>query len=207
VEFLSDWVMNIILFILLATIIDMLLPNSGMKKYVKMVTGLLLIVIILDPLFKLVSLDFEQTLSTFHLQPENEEKNIENLIEMKKTEIQASNRAYILEQMAVQMKTEVEEELVEKYDVRVEQVLLSIKEESKEELSHEDISSIEVILSEQQEEEKDSIPVVKPIEIDTSKQLQLEDPKRDVTKIISFLATEWEIDTEIIGVSVEGGKE
>ena len=205
-EFLSDWIMNIILFILLATIIDMLLPNTGMKKYVKMVTGLLLIVIILNPLFKLMSQDFEQALSSFHINPENEEKNLENLIEMKKTEIQASNRAYILKQMAVQMKTDVEEELVEKYDVRVEQVLLSINDDSKEELSHEDISSIKVILSEQQEEEG-SVPVVKPIEIDTSEQLQLEDPKRDVTEIISYLATEWEIDTEIIGVTVEGGKE
>ncbi len=39
-DFLKEWVTNIILFILLATVIDMLLPNSSMQKYTKMVTGL-----------------------------------------------------------------------------------------------------------------------------------------------------------------------
>ena len=41
-EFIKEWVTNIILFILLATVIDMLLPNSKFQKYTKMVTGLLL---------------------------------------------------------------------------------------------------------------------------------------------------------------------
>ncbi|MDV2687064.1 stage III sporulation protein AF, partial [Alkalihalophilus lindianensis] len=51
-DFLIEWVTNIILFILLATVIDMLLPNSSMQKYTKMVMGLLLIAIILTPIFK-----------------------------------------------------------------------------------------------------------------------------------------------------------
>ena len=41
-EFIKEWVTNIILFILFATVIDMVLPNSKFQKYTKMVTGLLL---------------------------------------------------------------------------------------------------------------------------------------------------------------------
>ena len=42
----------------------MLLPNSSMQKYTKMVTGLLLIAIILTPIFKLISKDFETALAS-----------------------------------------------------------------------------------------------------------------------------------------------
>jgi len=92
-DFLKEWVTNIILFILLATVIDMLLPNSSMQKYAKMVTGLLLIAIILTPIFKLISKDFETAMASIPSFQGNEEKNMENLIELKKKEIQASNDA------------------------------------------------------------------------------------------------------------------
>ena len=52
-EFIKEWVTNIIIFILFATVIDMLLPNSKFQKYTKMVIGLLLIAIIFTPIFKL----------------------------------------------------------------------------------------------------------------------------------------------------------
>ncbi|WP_010173532.1 stage III sporulation protein AF [Bacillus coahuilensis] len=61
-NYLIEWITNIIIFILLATVIEMLLPSNQMKKYTKMVIGLLLISIILTPLFKLLSQDFEQML-------------------------------------------------------------------------------------------------------------------------------------------------
>lgn len=206
---LTEWITNIILFILLATVIDMLLPNSSMQKYVKMVVGLLLIVIILTPLFQLLTQDFEQTFASMNLTPQNDQKNIENLIELKKTEIQASNRAYILEQMAVQMETEVEEELMEGYGLTVENILLSTKEEDKEITSPEElgkIMSIEVILSEQNSDQN-AVSVVKPINIDTSKQTQIEKNQQpDVIEITTFLASIWGSDPKQIVVSVEGGK-
>src|SRR3954470_20100477 len=101
-DFLIEWVTNIILFILLATVIDMLLPNSSMQKYTKMVTGLLLIAIILTPIFKLISRDFETTLGSIPSLQTPGEKNMKNLIDSKKKEIQDSQHAYILKTMRVQ---------------------------------------------------------------------------------------------------------
>ncbi|WP_078545817.1 stage III sporulation protein AF [Litchfieldia alkalitelluris] len=206
-SFLTEWITNIILFILLATIIDMLLPNSSMQKYVKMVTGLILIVIILTPLFNILSKDFENIVASINISPVNDEKNMENLIEMKKKEIQASTRAYSLEQVAVQMKSRVEEELMEKYDLEVKEVILSLKEDIEHaEPTIDDIASIQVILTEKLNESNE-IPVVKPVVIDTSKQPKQEDQGMNVKPIITYLSTEWEIHTEMIEVTVEGGKE
>ena len=59
-SFLSSWISNIIIFILLATVIDMLLPSSSLQKYTKMVIGLLLIAIIITPILSLFQTNFEQ---------------------------------------------------------------------------------------------------------------------------------------------------
>jgi stage III sporulation protein AF len=203
-QFLTEWITNIILFVLLATIIEMLIPNSSMQKYVKMVTGLLLIAIILTPLLNLFKKDFDQLFSSLALKPILQEKNIENVIEMKKKEIQETQRAYILEQMAVQLKNEVEEELMQQYGLQVESVLVSIKDEEEQDFNAEDIDSIEVILS-KKENTSNSIPAVKPISIDTSKPINRhQDRETNTSKEINrFLANKWGIDGGKIAVIVE----
>ncbi|MEH7383120.1 stage III sporulation protein AF [Bacillus sp. JJ1533] len=211
-SFIAEWITNIILFILLATIVDMLLPSSSMQKYVKMVTGLLLILIILTPLFSLFKSDLDQALLNMNLKPVQSEKNLENLIDLKKKEIQASQRAYILETMAVQLESEVEEELVQsEYDLTVQEVnvFLSSEVDVKETVTLDDIQSIEVVLS-KETAEPDDVPVVKPVEINTSKQIEPVYKKVDQTNVKAItksLSTRWEIDSEKIVVTVEGGKE
>ncbi len=117
-EFIKEWVTNIILFVLFATLIDMLLPTSKFQKYTKMVVGLLLISIILTPIFKLFSTDFEEVFATaIPKWEENKDGQIKNLIDLQKSEIQASHDAYILEQMAVRLKEGAEEELMDQFDV------------------------------------------------------------------------------------------
>ncbi|MCH1626621.1 stage III sporulation protein AF [Ferdinandcohnia quinoae] len=200
-DFIGEWITNIILFILLAVIVDMLLPNSSMQKYVKMVTGLLLIVIILTPLFSFLNSDIEQTLTKLKLSPNPTDKNIENLIEMKKEEIQAHTLAYSLETVAVLMKKQVEEELVQKdLNLVVKDVTPSMTDDSGE------IMSIKVVLSEETVE-PDGIPVVNQVDIDTSEQIEPIENGRDMTSLTNSLATIWEIDSEKIVVIVEGGKE
>ncbi|MCC3358695.1 stage III sporulation protein AF [Bacillus sp. REN16] len=211
-SFIAEWVTNIILFILLATIMDMLLPSSSMQKYVKMVTGLLLILIILTPLFSLFKSDLDQALLNMNLKPVQTEKNLENLIDLKKKEIQASQRAYALETVQVQMRNDVEEELMTKQSnltVQKVNILLNSEIENNDTVTYDDIQSIEVVLSEETAE-PDDVPVVKPVEINTSKQIKPVYKKADQTNVKAIaksLSTRWEMDSEKIVVTVEGGKE
>lgn len=52
-EFLSSWLKSIILVILMATFIDLLLPNHTMQRYVKTVVSLFILLTLLHPLFTL----------------------------------------------------------------------------------------------------------------------------------------------------------
>jgi stage III sporulation protein AF len=198
-EFLTEWITNIIVFVLLATVIDMLLPSSNMQKYVKIVTGLLLITIILTPLLKLMTADVDAVVDSFRLNGASQNNSVENLIEMKKKEIQASQRAYILEQMAVQMKQQAEKELMEKSGKVIEKVSIAATDL---ENIPDSITEVTVYLS--AKEDKDAIEAVRNVEIDTGDKTRAEKTDENVSLVTSLLAEEWNLSPEKI-IIAEGG--
>jgi len=206
VSALTEWITNIILFILLATIIDLLLPNSNFQKYTKMVVGLLLILIIVTPVFKLLNVDVDKLWSSMRLSSLTEQKSVENLVDFKKKEIQASQRAYILEQMAVQMKTEVKEELMKQYGVAIDHIQIQPKQTTEEptiETIGKHIESVQVTLKAGTNSKE--IANVEIVSIDTSKSQPDQKQTKHTKQIISFLATHWGIQKSQIVVT--GGEQ
>jgi len=53
---LTLWLKKIILLVLLAAFLDLILPNTTLQRYVKMVMGLILLLTIISPVFSLFSL-------------------------------------------------------------------------------------------------------------------------------------------------------
>ncbi|OPG96249.1 stage III sporulation protein AF [Chryseobacterium mucoviscidosis] len=54
---LSSWLRELIMIVLLATFVDMLLPNRSMERYVKLVLSLLILLTLLSPITKLLKSD------------------------------------------------------------------------------------------------------------------------------------------------------
>jgi stage III sporulation protein AF len=203
VHFLTEWVTNIIIFVLLATVIDMLLPNTNLQKYTKIVTGLLLIAIILTPVLKLISKDFETALQSIPIFQEAEEKNMENLIDLKKKEIQASQRAYILETMAVQLKEGTEEELMNQYGLEVANIDITIDETTKQ--SFPDNLQKVIVQLKKSEEEANVVEVIKPVEINMNQPPpQTKRLTAQSEEITSLLAGKWNVSEGAIEVLIEG---
>lgn len=205
-DFIKEWITNIILFVLLATVIDMLLPSSNMQKYTKLVTGLLLIAIILTPILKLISSDFEKELASVSFLKQNNEKNMGNLIEMKKKEIQATQHAYILETMAVQLKEDAQEELINQYGVKITNIDFVIDEQDQ----HEFPESLEKVIVKvaRPEQKSEAVEVVKRIDINSENQPASSKQKDEAEngKITSLLSKKWKIEKNNIEVlMVEGG--
>lgn len=66
-EWLTDWLRQIIAVILLAGIIDLLVPSSSYQRYVRLVIGLLILLTLLSPVLRLLQGDFETRLTdTLH---------------------------------------------------------------------------------------------------------------------------------------------
>lgn len=199
-SFLTDWITNIIIFVLLATVIDMLLPSSNMQKYAKIVTGLLLITIILTPLFKLMATDFDKVMESIDINGDSRNNSVENLIEMKKKEIQASQRAYILEQMAVQMKQQAEKEMMDEHGKVIEKVV--VKAEDLENVP-DSITEVTVVVKDKQE--NTTIETVLNVEIDTGTETRKKTPEESTSQMASLLAEQWNLTPDKIIITVDGG--
>ncbi|UII54806.1 stage III sporulation protein AF [Cytobacillus spongiae] len=203
-EFLKEWITNIILFVLLATVIDMLLPNSKLQKYTKMVTGLLLITVIMAPILKILSVDLEKTMAAVTIFDQSGEKNMEDSIEMKKIEIQASQRAYILEQMAVQLEKDAEEELMIQYGLEIEKIELLV-EENEQVPSLENLQKVMVQLKQPNDGAKAAVEVVKTVEINTEKPLENKAAEEHADNVASLLSQKWNVKEKTIEVLIERG--
>ncbi|HEY5587968.1 MAG TPA: stage III sporulation protein AF [Candidatus Paceibacterota bacterium] len=59
IEVLKVWVTNITIAIFFITAVEMILPDNNMKKYAKFVLGLMLIVVIINPIIKIFNKDFD----------------------------------------------------------------------------------------------------------------------------------------------------
>ena len=105
--FIREWVITIISVIIFVTFIEILIPNSNYKRYINVITGLLLIVVILTPLTKFINrqIDFEEEvlrifnqleLSTAQNRINNiQYSNDEAVIELYKNKISQQVKSYI----------------------------------------------------------------------------------------------------------------
>ena len=202
---LTDWVTNIIVFILFAIIMDMLLPNSTMQKYTKLVIGLLLIAVFIAPILSIFNKNFTSNIQEKILQGSTwKNPQLENSMESKKREIEGAQQAYILEHMAVQLKNEAEKELMDQSNYAIQDINISLLDKSGE-MNVENIETIQVIVAESQESSRESVQPVEKIEIEIDKnQSDVSDtPSSELTTILS---TVWGIDPSkiVIGLN-EGG--
>ncbi|WP_179107154.1 stage III sporulation protein AF [Sediminibacillus massiliensis] len=182
-------------------LIDLILPNSSMKKYIKVVVGLLLILIFLQPLFHLFRSDFETYLNNAipALEAEMSDQQMKNSIESKKSEIEDSQRAYILEQMVVQMKQQVEEGLSKQYGVQINDIVFSFQEGS--ELTFETLETVDVVL--EASPLRTNKGEVKEIVIDTEQDVQnLRNQETD--QIQKYLYESWQLENQNLKVHWEG---
>lgn len=200
-NFITGWVTNIVLFVLLASVMDMLLPSSAMQKYAKMTIGLLLIAVIMTPILKLVNTDFDGYLAqTAKNAGSTSGAELENLTETKKKEIQAGQDAYILEQMAVQLRADTEEELMEQYKAGIESIDFEVAEGERPSL--ETVRKIKLTIG-RAEKKGGAVETVSKVEIDTSKPAEVN--TEETGEIKRFLAGRWEMDEAIIEIAGKKG--
>ncbi|WP_349924803.1 stage III sporulation protein AF [Bacillus altitudinis] len=203
-SFLTEWITSIILFILFAIVIDLLLPNSSMQKYAKMVVSLLLIVVMLNPIFALFRADPDQIFSEIMKgKDQAQSEEIKNQMNLEKKEIQASQRAYILKQMAVQLEKSAKEPL-EKESYEMKHVEVLADEEHLDQNMEADQFRIKAVLVPLT---GDAVETVAKVDIDLSRQKEesAETSAKEMARVKETLADVWNTRSEHIALNIEGG--
>ncbi|AKC66591.1 stage III sporulation protein AF [Bacillus altitudinis MN12] len=203
-SFLTEWITSIILFILFAIVIDLLLPNSSMQKYAKMVVSLLLIVVMLNPIFALFRADPDQIFSEIMKgKDQAQSEEIKNQMNLEKKEIQASQRAYILKQMAVQLEKSAKEPL-EKESYEMKHVEVLADEEHLDQNMEADQFRIKAVLVPLT---GDAVETVAKVDIDLSRQKEESAgaSAKEMARVKETLADVWNTRPEHIALNIEGG--
>ncbi len=201
---LIDWVTQIILFLLLAAIIDLIIPSGSMKKYIKLVVGLILILILLKPIFFLFNIDIKSALEASIDRVEEgriEEESMENLIESQKNEIDGTQDAYILEQMAVQLNDLAEQPLQEEFQTEIRDIQFLFANEQ--EMTFENLDEVIVYLRESNDGEG-AVSIVDDVVINTDNPDTAKENEQN-EEIKALLKDVWELEDKKLTLQWEGG--
>lgn len=216
---IGAWITNIILVILFAFILELLLPNSKIERYVKLVVGLMLLVVMLQPLLSIFQLEPEKWLkeiSSLEWEPSSFEASS---IDSQKMEIQLDNLAYISEYMAIQLANEARAQLQQNYEVVLVDVNVQFEQykdlqqyESDKDLL-DNLSSVYVLIQRENERNRDEgeveIVVIDPVEIkkESSNDVISATDDEETDEIKQFLANIWMIPKEKLVLEMKGGEE
>ncbi|MFB1050398.1 stage III sporulation protein AF [Paraliobacillus sp. JSM ZJ581] len=200
-EYFITWITRLVLFLFLVLIVEMLLPQTMMRKYVHLVLSFLFLLMFLHPIFQLFNIDINQAIShSINTFDQSLNKNqLKNEIENKKIEIQASQAAYVEEELIVQMINQVKEGLIENYDMEISNVQFRSDEKIRTDTLKEASIYVEVQENTQKTE-------VKEIVIGNEQVQKKETKEAAMREVSEYLAEQWEVNLEQLDVVKKGEK-
>lgn len=180
VEWISTWAQGIIVAVIIATIIEMILPNGNCKKYIKVVIGIYILFTIVSPIITKVTgnnFNISEELNLDKFYEEADSKSIYN-------ELNENNSDNIKNIYIANLKTDIESKLKNKnyYVVSCE---IEIENEETYEISKVNLTLEKDINVQQNTEENNNvvntIAEVNEINIQISQNSENKDNKRNLT--------------------------
>ncbi|WP_079530247.1 stage III sporulation protein AF [Halobacillus hunanensis] len=126
----TQWITQIVLFLLLAMVADALLPSGSMRKYARLVMSILLVLILLNPLLKVLKIDPQTLVESveYQLESRSSTEQLAEKIESKKSEIMQGQDAYTLQQVTETISNKMEQPLQQQFDLSLKKVDMAFSE-------------------------------------------------------------------------------
>ncbi|SFL68274.1 stage III sporulation protein AF [Salibacterium qingdaonense] len=199
-DIFQEWMSHLIIFLLAAFLLELLLPSSSFQKYARLVLSFILMLLIIEPLMNLASIDAEQELEKALGKWRNEsfpELSMETEINQQKNEIESGQDAYISKQVSARLKQESQEEIRNKWGWEVE----SISAESIDDKKAASFS-VHVSLREAEKREGES-SVVEPVRIEIDNESPSQNNRTgEADEIRTYLSDTWGIPEEQVEISI-----
>lgn len=125
VEFISSWAQGIIVAVIVASIIEMILPNGTSKKYIKVVIGIYILFNIITPVINKVSSSDGSSLDVSKFLDLDTYVNSENNTNLKANNIETKNEENIKQVYISKLKNDIKNKLKDMdYTVKNVQIYL-----------------------------------------------------------------------------------
>lgn len=195
IEFLSSWAQGIIVAVIIATLIEMILPNNSSKKYVKVVIGMYILFTIVSPIIKKLG-GKDINLNTINIEKyERQISKSDNTISRK---FEDNNTRSIKDIYVSNLKADISAKLKEKgYEIDTSDI--QIKDD--ENYTIEKIT-LKLIKMEQKQEKNNEI-VINTVEIENT--ISQKDSKTlsddDKQEVKDYISKTYDIDKNNINIS------
>ena len=195
IEFLSSWAQGIIVAVIIATLIEMILPNSSSKKYVKVVIGMYILFTIVSPIIKKLG-GKDINLNTINIEKyEQQISKSDNTISRK---FEDNNTRSIKDIYVSNLKADISAKLKEKgYEIDTSDIQIKDDENyTKEKIT------LKLIKMEQKQEKNNEI-VINTVEIGNT--ISQKDSKTlsddDKQEVKDYISETYDIDKKNINIS------
>ncbi len=163
-EFLNNWLQGIVVAVVIASIIQMILPNGNNKKYIKVVLGIYVVFQIITPVvnkffnsnFEISSLididSYTKKMETYEVSSQNtniDKTNEDSIKQIYVANLEKDIKAKLEDKEYLIKDVEVQVEDNEKYDIKsmkiyLKEVVNSTKEESENNIHINEVEKIEI---------------------------------------------------------------
>ncbi len=195
IKFISSWAGGIVLSVIIATILEMILPEGKNKKYIKTVIGVYILFAIISPIISKVTGKTIDTQRIFE---------IEDILEQNTIEVSSVNTTNSIEKMyTTNLKQDIKAKIEEKgYQVNKVNVLV----ETKDEKNYGKIHEITLHISQKKQKENTLTPINKiKIEIaNTNNEIVVEEnkmPNYILMELKEYLSGVYDIEKEKIKIN------
>lgn len=155
IEFINHWIKSVVIIFIIISIIEIIIPNSNLKRYINMFIGFLIIIVIITPFVKILDKNYDVEREIF----ENIIEGIE-IQKVNKDDIILTQEKQIKELYVNKIKADILETVKEMTDYDVSTLNISIYED---EINYGHIKDIEIVLTGKKDEnikEDNSIKVI-----------------------------------------------
>ncbi len=127
-DFIYSWIKDIVIFMVLISVITNLMGKSSYKKYINLISGIILVILVISPLLKIFQLDntLDYYFTTNSLTAQAGE--VQDINE-KFGEIEGSRQEEILTQVKAKIKDKINE-LLDEEDVETESIEIILEEDA-----------------------------------------------------------------------------
>ena len=178
IEFLTLWIKDIAIIFVLISIIQIVLPNNNMKRYVDMIIGFLIIIVIISPFVNLLYKDFNIDKEIF--KKTNEQIKFQH---MDNLDLDSTQEEQIKEIYTGKIKDEIRDLIHENTNYKIENVNVSIYEDN---TQYGNIKDIELILKEDKRKDENKEEPKNLITISNIQKISIGENKESTTALMEF---------------------
>lgn len=197
IAFLKSWIVDIVIMFVFITVLQFMLPNNSMKRYIDVITGFLIIFVVINPFVKILTtnINLEQNYLLRYTESINEnyyeEENFLNLQNQQMVELYKKN-----------LEGKIKETIKKDLGYEILDINLTVVEDNEDSNYGQLIGvSMTINLDENKEESNENLIKIKKIKInDSKKDEKFKTEFKDEEKIKNIVSNDFNVPKENIEV-------